>query len=492
MNEITVTCPEAYAALKDAVSVGLRIVREHEAKGSYISLHFDFPEIDYFESGLPRFSKTTWGSDKGPKDYVSVFRDHRKAESIAEWQPFFELAHSDERLRRYFDETAMYRQDVLGSAEVQEMIDRRLTFSIGYTIEKLVDRYVHTAKSTEFDESRFLPIYREWEAAVFEEKVVFDILVPILMVMCDFHALDIANGLAIERMEQGVQLARSRHSRFPISANECVVGAATHALVLRHWTIENGPRFSRSSSLTNVENFHHVVAIVDRLFAALRAVSGVQTGYSQLLIRPDGWGDSWLAHLPQVDAMALRAYPDHFENYLWLQQPPVLNRDSCMAAGRLYEAIVRLKKNQMMVAARRLNHAFLRSSEQDSIIDVAIGLETLLVPDGGQGEITHKLAMRLGAICRMQKFENHEPSEVFEICKRIYAFRSSVAHGSKDVSKKRTITIRASKDPVEAISLGIALLRHVIMFLADRPEYLDTKKLDMTLFPSDPPTSSSV
>jgi hypothetical protein len=146
----------------------------------------------------------------------------------------------------------------------------------------------------------------------------------------------------------------------------------------------------------------------------------------------------------------------------------------------------------MLVAARRLNLAFLRSSEQDSIIDVAIGLETLLVPDGGQGEITHKLAMRLAAICKMQKFESHEASEVFDICKKIYAFRSSVAHGSQDVSKKRTITFSASKKPVEAISLGIALLRHVIMFLADSPDFLDTKKLDMTLFASETPTSGSV
>jgi hypothetical protein len=86
----------------------------------------------------------------------------------------------------------------------------------------------------------------------------------------------------------------------------------------------------------------------------------------------------------------------------------------------------------------------------------------------------------------MRRFESHEPSEVFDICKKIYAFRSSVAHGSEDVSKKRTITTRASKEPVEAISLGIALLRHVIIFLADRPEFFDTKKLDMTLFPSEP------
>jgi len=485
MAEMNITSSEAYAALKEAVSTGLKMVREHEARGGYISPHYDFPEIGYFDSGLPRFSTTTWGSEKAPKDYMSVFRNERNPEAIPEWLPFYEFARDHECLRRYYDETAMYRMEVRESAEVQDRMKHDLTFLIALTIERLVDRYIHTTKLKEFDESLFLPIYREWEAAAFEEKVVFDILVPVVMVTCDFDTLEIAQNVAIERMGEGVQLARNRRSRSAISTNECVAGAATHALVLRNWTIDNGPRFSRSIMLSNVENFRNVVATVDRFFAALRAVSGVQTGYCQLVIRPDGWGDSWLAHLPDVHVMVLREYPDHFENCRWLRKPPMLSTATCQAVGTLYDSIDGLKKNQMLVAARRLNLAFLRSSEQDSILDVAIGLETLLVPDGGQGEITHKLAIRLGAICKMQKFENHEPSDVFDICKKIYAFRSSVAHGSDDVGKKRTISIRATEKPVEAISLGISLLRHVIMFLARRPEFFDVKKLDMTLFPSE-------
>jgi len=127
----------------------------------------------------------------------------------------------------------------------------------------------------------------------------------------------------------------------------------------------------------------------------------------------------------------------------------------------------------------------LRSSEQDSIMDVAIGLETLMVEDGAKGEINHKLAMRLAALCKMRPFEDYRPAEVFGLCKKLYEIRSAVAHGSQDMSKKRVIKVREAQEPIRAVLLGISLLRYVIRFLTEKPEYLVAKTLDMTLFGGD-------
>jgi Apea-like HEPN len=265
------------------------------------------------------------------------------------------------------------------------------------------------------------------------------------------------------------------------SANDCVVGAATHALGFQNWYIQNDSQWIRDNNLGSAENFREVIERVDHFFAALRAVSGVQTGYCQLLIRPGGWCDSGRASLPQVDIIPLRTYPDHFEHYGWLRTPPVLDAAACAEAGKLYTALVTLNKNELLVASRRLNQALLRSSEQDSILDVAIGLETLLVEDGAKGEINHKLAMRLGALCKMRPFEDYQASEVFGLCKKLYEFRSAVAHGSRDMSKKRVIKVRDTKDPIEAVVIGTSLLRYVIRFLAEKPEFLVARNLDMTL-----------
>ena len=92
---------------------------------------------------------------------------------------------------------------------------------------------------------------------------------------------------------------------------------------------------------------------LDLFLAALRAVADVHTGYYQLLIRPDGWCDGGRAYLPQVEMVARRAYPDHFEHYGWLRTPPVLDAASCSEAGKLYTALTTLNKNQLLVASRR-------------------------------------------------------------------------------------------------------------------------------------------
>jgi hypothetical protein len=71
MNTVTVASSEVYAAVRDALAAGLRIIREHEASGAYMLGRFDFPEIGRFESGLPHFSQNASPSDKTPKDYKS-------------------------------------------------------------------------------------------------------------------------------------------------------------------------------------------------------------------------------------------------------------------------------------------------------------------------------------------------------------------------------------------------------------------------------------
>jgi hypothetical protein len=480
VSEFNAACPEAYATLKTAVEAGLRIVREHEKSGKYILSHSEFPELDYFDSGLPRISRASWASNAGPKDYNSVFRDDHHPDNIPEWEPFVAFAESHHRLKAYYDDSLQYRPDVDAADLFRVQMHR---FSIQFTIEKLVSRYIHLTNSKEFDEAMFRPVYREWEVAVFADQVVFDIVIPLLMVKFDFEALDLGDDQWIEKMSDDFQLARGRERRFPVSANECVVGAATHALVLRHWSIKNGSHHARSESLSNVEGFRSVLHRVDHFFSALRAVAGVQTGYSQLIVRADGWGDSYTAHLPQVSVIPLRSYPDHFENYGWLRTPPVLDESTCKEVGTLYRALLTLNKNQLSLAARRLNMALLRSSEQDSILDVTIGLETLLVPDGGRGEITHKLAMRLAALTKMHPFETYKPREVFDLCKKLYDYRSAVAHGSGDVEKKRVIKVQSAKETIPTIAIGTSLLRYAIRLLAQKSELLDAKTLDMTLFP---------
>ncbi len=480
MNERNnIVCPEAYAALKVGVEAGLKIVREHEAGGNYILNYSGFPEMGYFDSGLPRFSKTSWFDKNGPFDYTSVFRDDKREDSIPQWRPFAELAKSHPRLKVYYDVSRMFRADAEGVEEFRREIEHR---SILRTASQMVDCYIHATKSKVFDDELFYPVYKKWENAAFSERVGFDIVCPLLMLKFDFDNLDIGEDRRVERMTDDFQLSRSIQDSGFFATNDIVTGAARIALYLQNWSLQHDSYNDRVESLSNVEAFRDAIHRIDYFFSALRAVTGVDTGYSQIIVRPDGWADGWhKAHLPQVNVIHLRAYPDQFENYGWLRTPPTISREACNEVGALYNALLTLNKNQLSLAARRLNMALLRNSEQDSILDVTIGLETLLVPDGGNGEITHKLALRLAAISRMRQFESYQPPEVFGLCKKLYDYRSAVAHGAGDLEKKRVIHVGAEKQPIPTIGIGTALLRYALRFLAEKPEYLNAKALDMTL-----------
>jgi hypothetical protein len=74
LSDTKFAAPEVYVAMRDAALAGLRIIREFEAGGGYVSEHYDFPKMGVFEaSGLPHFSKI-YKLDTAPKDYGSVFQ----------------------------------------------------------------------------------------------------------------------------------------------------------------------------------------------------------------------------------------------------------------------------------------------------------------------------------------------------------------------------------------------------------------------------------
>ena len=92
-------------------------------------------------------------------------------------------------------------------------------------------------------------------------------------------------------------------------------------------------------------------------------------------------------------------------------------------------------------AAKRLNASYLRREEEDSVIDVCIGLEALFVGKE-RGEITHKLATRLATLWAAEPKAGLSPYEAFSATKSLYDYRSAVVHGSRKAERKRIIKPR--------------------------------------------------
>jgi len=238
--------------------------------------------------------------------------------------------------------------------------------------------------------------------------------------------------------------------------------------------------------LTDFGSLFPAHRLIENFFAAVRCVVDVETGYSQLVVVPTGWGHGWTAFLPHVYVASTRAYPERLENFGWLRRPSTVDSAQLAEIATLFKALNALQHNSLAIAVRRLNAAQLRKDDADSILDVTIGLEALL-GDKSKTEMTHKLAMRMAAVSKIEPFAGSTPAQVFKHVKLIYKYRSSVVHGSKPSANVEHLIGPKGSQEVPLVELGLKLLRHAIRALTKHSEFLSPEKLDSYLLSSDAP-----
>jgi hypothetical protein len=211
---------------------------------------------------------------------------------------------------------------------------------------------------------------------------------------------------------------------------------------------------------------------------ALRAATGIDTGYAQIFMRPLGWAWDYRADLPEVISGALiRRYPDKFDRHWWQRDDlPTVQKVQLDDAAAIYQALAK-NPRRLALAASRLSAAVLREDETDSILDLCIGLEALLGDESGS-ETTYKLGLRTAAV--MALGENPpDPGTVARDIKRIYNYRSSVAHG-RDPGKSKTLS--GGPDSQPTVDAARDYLASAIRLLATRPELAESPTaVDATL-----------
>ena len=111
-------------------------------------------------------------------------------------------------------------------------------------------------------------------------------------------------------------------------------------------------------------------------------------------------------------------------------------------------------------------------------MDATIALEALLSDDDNQ-EMTHKIAMRLGALSKISNDFGKTPQQVYKDMKQIYAYRSAIVHGSKYAEKKRVIKI--DNEEIGVHSLAVQFLRKTLKILIENPAFREVKKIDEDL-----------
>jgi len=378
------------------------------------------------------------------------------------------------RVRDYFSssetETQTETVTITESSLYRGLLDRLVT--------SMVDRYIHLHQDAPFTVEQFAAIYQPLESAVFNEVLPVEIVIPILFIKFSFDSVAIADNASIERMSADFQLARYKIGSNGMGINSTVLGAATHALVLKGWDLKNH-RFYEALNAFHIASGYPTDQI-DKFFTAVRVVTGASTGYAQLLLRPDGWAHDYEAHLPPVEGTSVRRYPIWFENHHWLTpQLPTLTTQQATEIGHVFSKLQASEDKRILIATQRLNSCLIRETEEDSILDATIAMEALLSDDERQ-EMTHKLALRMAALLSLYKTGQQTPVEVFRAVKQIYRYRSAVVHGSGKITDKHEIAI-SDKEKIPTVTLAINYLRMAINILIDNPQYLKARKIDEEL-----------
>lgn len=460
-----------------AFQEGLASISGAVASKGYIDTYYDFPTLSYSENGLPSISSPL---TSGIKDYGSCFKSMGREPLVNanELESFSNLilfvkSHTCLHDRFILENYNPKNQDVdFDIAAI--MIRSRVTDAI--------DRYIHINNLFEYDEIKATSVIEPFTAYIFDKELEIDIYVPLLFLDSEVDRYEITKNVYLQRMSDEIHLSRYMLGAYNVSANQSVVSSATHALVLEGWQVPNEKNIWNFNILTQPKAYP--LDLIGKFFGALRVATNIDTGFAQIFSVAKGWGANSKADLPFIEGTTYPSYPSWFDNHYWIMDTvPQLTNENIESIKLLFQQIDSAEENSIDLAVRRLNRCVVRDSEEDSVLDATIALEALLSDDGTQ-EMTHKLALRVGAVTKLSADFPKSPLQAFQDIKKIYSYRSAIVHGSRNLSKKRLIKIDDDKN-MAAHTLAIEYLKILLKILLEKKQYRDPKRIDAELLLGD-------
>lgn len=448
-------------------------IKHANETGKYIGKYYNFPNLSFNKNGLPSLSSTI---GDGPTDYRGCFLSYIGSslideENIQSFNELVDFVRKNEALsKRFF---ISFSPGAENNLKIE--FDRVHIIS---TAKDCIERYIHQFNTFSYNEEFAYAAISPTVSYIFDQQLNIDISIPILFIKFESDEYQLADGVRIERISDLQHKSRYQVKSHNTSVHQHVTASATHALTLTGWSVPNEERMWDFDVLTKARAYP--IELIDRFFGALRIASSVETGYAQVYAVAKGWEAHCTANLPYLQGVTVRSYPSYFEDYYWGKDDiPVISERTLRDIKQLFNKIISAKENSINLAMKRLNSCLVRDDEEDSVLDATIALEALLSDDGNQ-EMTHKLAMRVGALVKLKKDFLKDPTQAFREIKSIYGYRSAIVHGSKDLSKKRTVKIEDGKNTT-AHSLAIEYLKIVLRILLEHERFRNPKAIDEEL-----------
>lgn len=429
------------------------------------------PELSRHDNGMPRLTDGSYFSPTGPLKYSSVLEPPYSDEEARR-----RGAYPADRFPMLHTLTAMITGNTSNAPGLT---------GIGQSTLNEVHAQLQVAAAADLHFHRFGPVattdasraavLRPFMNGLFKATLDLAILAPVALTHFDFDRLRLASNAFIMRMSPQLQKARWSEKAYGANGHDAVLAAATHAFVLTGWSVPNDNFWALSQTLS----FRTPAAreAIEVLFAALRLVTGVQTGYAQEVYLARGWR-TW-SHMdwPQVFAVGARRYPEAFDNFGWNRDGiPMVTSTQMKEVATAYQAMNSHTGQRLDLALRRFNAATTRDDPSDAILDATIALEILL-GDADNQAIGWKLRMRAGALAGIGGDQARIDTTRADVAK-LYDLRSTIVHG---VTGKKAAKAIKAQDPEVGRHLAIETLRSVLQVILKFPRYLDPLIIDREL-----------
>lgn len=355
--------------------------------------------------------------------------------------------------------------------EAAEHIGLALCLLIG----DIVNRYIAQTGQYDYNDQTFKDIYTSIMNLYFLKRLDFDICVPVLFVEFESDYINVDDNIYITKMTD--DFIRSKHfiGGYDAYFEKLVLNCATHMIVIKGYSLQNCD-FISSDILRNQRAYP--INIIDLIFASIRIVAEIPTGYAQIVARPT---NNWIPRQCKGDLIGLtgakaREYPDFFLEHFWLEPHNSLSSEQETKIVSLASSLLKSNQNAYSLACSRLNSSMLRNCEEDAVLDAIIGLE-LLMSDNDKGELTYKIASRMATLSTLLADCPYTPIDVQQSVTKLYRYRSDIIHSRTPKPSTKLIKVSLQRE-VEAVSLAIKFLSMAIEILAVNPKYLSPKRID--------------
>lgn len=253
---------------------------------------------------------------------------------------------------------------------------------------------MHATAEDEFCEETFREILFRLFNRFFQKDLPISICVPILLTRFEDEEYSIKEGVRIRKLTDSELLSSYSIGGYSDTYELSVVSSATHILEFQNYSVENASVLS-PFAWDYVDAYP--VEMIDKWFAAYRIVTLHDSGYGQLLAFPVNWGIR-SGNLLDIHGIKIQKYPRAFiKKRLDISPTPLATSEDIDMVTRLFLALIDNKANSLNIAVKRLNMAYLREADEDSILDLMIGIEALVTKDDFS-EITYKVSARTAVL----------------------------------------------------------------------------------------------